>query len=134
MRHKLLAVALAVWAGWAAAGVAYAQTQDSAAAAAPANSPPPAPLVLPSANAPLKPADPKNTDQPVYSVKPPADSSSGMYLPGVVGGYAKSATGCVVVGCDDGPTVEGAPRGSDTPPPPPSNPGPKGGPAAGGTP
>jgi hypothetical protein len=128
MLQKLLAAALAVWVGWAAAGVALAQTQDGGAAAPPTKAPP---LVLPSADAPLKPAD-ANANQPVYSVKPPADSSSGTYLPGVVGGYAKSAAGCVVVGCDEGPKVDSAPPGSDTPPPPPANPGPKSGPAAGG--
>jgi len=61
-------------------------------------------------------------------VDPPPDSSSGLYLPAVVGGYAKSVAGCVVVGCDDGPQVGGAagptPSSSAKPPatPAPSDP------------
>ena len=49
-----------------------------------------------------------------------------VYLPAVVGGYAKSVAGCVVVGCDDGPQVGGAPgpSSSGSTEPPPANPGP----------
>jgi hypothetical protein len=133
MRQTRLA-AFAFVTGLALAGAASAQTQG---ATSPAPTPPataPAdPSALPSATplapAPLvKPSDP-NADQPVYSVNPPPDSSPGLYLPAVVGGYAKSAAGCVVAGCDDGPDPSGsaAPSTSgkdETPPPlPPANPG-----------
>ena len=44
-------------------------------------------------------------DQPTYAVDRPPEGSSGIYLPAVVLGYTRSAVGCVVVGCDDGPQV-----------------------------
>ncbi len=140
IRKTRLTAALAFGAGLAAAGVGFAQTQTGSAAppAAPAQSTlPSAPLPsapLPSGQAaspaaqldtaPIRPWDP-NTDQRIYSVDPPPDSSSGVYLPAAVLGYAKSAAGCVVIGCDDGPQAGGA-SGSSSPgsaQPPPANPG-----------
>jgi hypothetical protein len=139
IRKTRLAAAFAFGAGLTAASVGFAQTQ-AASAAPPAASapskPPSAPLpagTLPSTtappaqpdSAPIKPWD-QNTDQRVYSVDPPPDSSSGVYLPAAVLGYAKSAAGCVVIGCDDGPQAGGA-AGSSSPasaqPLPPANPG-----------
>ena len=133
-----LVAAFAFGAGLAAAGVALAQTQTgSAATPAPSAQPgapppaqstlPPAQPALPSAQSetsPLRPWDP-NADQRTYSVDPPPDSSSGVYLPAAVLGYAKSAAGCVVIGCDDGPQAGGASASSssESAEPPPANPG-----------
>ena len=126
-----LVAAFAFGAGLAAAGVALAQTQTgSAATPAPSaqpGAPPPAQSTLPPAQSetsPLRPWDP-NADQRTYSVDPPPDSSSGVYLPAAVLGYAKSAAGCVVIGCDDGPQAGGASASSssESAEPPPANPG-----------
>jgi hypothetical protein len=57
----------------------------------------PAPLVI----TPLG----HRADQPTYSVGRPPEGSSGIYLPAAVLGYTRSAVGCVVIGCDDGPEV-----------------------------
>jgi hypothetical protein len=130
-RTTRLLAAFAFGAGLTAAGVALAQTQASgtlppAPAAQPA--PPPdlstPPSLSPEAS-PTKPWDP-DAIQPTYSVNPPPDGSSGIYLPAVVLGYAKSAAGCVVVGCEDGPQVGGAAGPSPSSPaePPPANPEP----------
>ena len=125
-RTTRLLAAFAFGAGLTAAGVALAQTQTSgtlppAPAAQPA--PPPdlstPPSLSPEAS-PTKPWDP-DAIQPTYSVNPPPDGSSGIYLPAVVLGYAKSAAGCVVIGCNDGPQVGRAagspPSGSAQPAP-----------------
>jgi hypothetical protein len=133
-----LAAAFAFGAALTAAGVALAQTQTGSTAP-PAASAQPAPPPAHSAPTPtqssppwaqsetptIKPSDP-NTSQPTYSVDPPPDGSSGVYLPAAILGYAKSAAGCVVIGCDDGPQVGGAPGPSSSGPaePPPANPGP----------
>ena len=151
IRKTRLAAAFALVAGLTAADAALAQTQTGNPAAAPASSPPaqsappssasPSSALpagtLPSAQPPppaTKPWDP-NSDQRVYSVDPPPGGSSGIYLPAAVLGYAKSAAGCVVIGCDDGPSVGGAPGPASSAPsssapassapavPPPSNPG-----------
>jgi hypothetical protein len=120
-KARLTAV-LAFGAALAAAGAAPAQTQT-------AGTPPPAQPTLSSVLSeppPIKPADP-NTSQPTYSVNPPPESPSGVYLPAAVLGYAKSAAGCVVVGCDDGPQTGGAPAPatpSAPPEPPPAGLGP----------
>ena len=135
IRKTRLAAALAFAAGLTAAGVAAAQTQ-TASAAPPAASAQPAPMPAQSAlpwvhyePPTIKPLDRDIVSQPTYSVDPPPDSPSGIYLPAVVLGYAKSATGCVVIGCDDGPQVGGAaspPSSASAEPPPPVNPGPSG--------
>ena len=52
----------------------------------------------------INPPSPR-ADQPTYTVDRPPEGSSGIYLPAVVLGYTRSAVGCVVVGCDDGPQV-----------------------------
>ena len=121
-----LAATIAFAAGLATAGAAVAQTQaanTTQAAASAQSAPPPAqPTVrwVEPEPSPIKPWDP-NTTQPTYSVDPPPGGSSGIYLPAVVLGYAKSAAGCVVIGCNDGPQVGGAagppPSGSAQPAP-----------------
>ena len=120
---KRLAAAFALGAGLAA-GAALAQTQNDGAAPADASvqpSPTPAqPTILPTDS-----RDPDAT-QPVYSVSPPPDSAPDRDLPTVVGGYARSVAGCVVLGCDDDPQLGDppgplAPRPGETPPPPPVN-------------
>jgi hypothetical protein len=131
-----LAASLAFGAGLTAADVALAQTgsadpaagsaQPAAAQPAPAQSTP-APQATPpwaqSGPPAIKPADPKRT-QPTYSVNPPPDGSSGVYLPAAVLGYGKSVAGCVVVGCEDGPKVNGASGSSSAATAaPPANPG-----------
>ena len=114
IRKTRLAAAFAFGAGLTAAGMALAQTQGGGApppAASAQSAQPPAQSTLPSVQPEtpaIKPWDP-NTDQRTYSVDPPPDGSSGVYLPAAVLGYAKSAAGCVVVGCDDGPTASGSP-------------------------
>jgi hypothetical protein len=133
IRKTRLVAALAFGAGLTAAGVALAQTQTGSAAAPAASAqpaPPPAQSTLPwvpSETLTIKPSD-RDTSQPTYSVNPPPDSSSGVYLPGAILGYARSAAGCVVIGCDDGPQVGAAsgPSSSESAEPPPANPGPSG--------
>jgi hypothetical protein len=139
-RKTRLAAALAFGAGLTAAGMALAQTQTESAAP-PAAAAQPAPPADPStpwaqsgsltvkpwrmdAGQPTYSVD--RTSQPTYSVDPPPEGESGIYLPAVVLGYAKSAAGCVVVGCEDGPQVGGAsePPSSAPAAPPPANPGP----------
>lgn len=138
IRKTRLAAAFAFAAGLTAAGVALAQTQAGSAAppaAAAQPAPPPAPSTLQrlqSETPPIKPADP-NTNQPTYAVDPPPQGASGVYLPAAVLGYAKSAAGCVVVGCNDGPQAVGSAGPSSSAPssagtsapatPPPANPG-----------
>jgi hypothetical protein len=127
-----LAAAFAVLAGLTAAGVVAAQTQpQSTSAAPPAASAQPAPAPAEAAppwdqpaSVTVKPWD-QDTSQKTYSVDPPPDGSSGLYLPAVVLGYAKSTAGCVVLGCEDGPQVGGdaAPPASAPAAPPPANPG-----------
>jgi hypothetical protein len=56
----------------------------------------PVPLVI-------TPPAPK-ADQQTYSIGRP-EGSSGIYLPAAVLGYTRSAAGCVVNGCADGPQV-----------------------------
>jgi hypothetical protein len=131
IRKMRLATAVAFGAGLMAAGAALAQTQAGSAtppAASAQPAPPPTPSALQrvqSETPAIKPADP-NTNQPTYAVDPPPQGASGVYLPAAVLGYAKSAAGCVVVGCDDGPQASGSaapssPAASATPPP--ANPG-----------
>jgi len=131
IRTKRLAAAVAFGAGLAVAGVALAQNQTGSPAplAAPAQpAPPPAQSTLSpiqSETPTIKPSDP-NFSQPTYSVNPPPDGSSGVYLPEAILGYAKSAAGCAVIGCDEGPHVDGAsgPPSSGSAGPLPANPGP----------
>ena len=130
IRTTRLAAAFAFGAGLTAAGVALAQTQSGspappAASAQPA--PPPAPSTLQrlqSETPAIKPSDP-GANQPTYAVDPPPQGTSGVYLPAAVLGYAKSAAGCVVVGCNDGPQAGGSagPSPSASAAPPPANPG-----------
>jgi hypothetical protein len=133
IRWTHVAAAFALGAGLTAAGAAPAQTQSGNAAPAAATAQPVPPSAQ-STQLPIKPSDPEaikpwdpNANQPVYAVPPPPDGSSGIYLPAVVGGYAKSVAGCVLVGCNDGPQVSGAPAPSRPDEPPPQtrvNPGP----------
>jgi hypothetical protein len=139
-RTTRLAAALAFGAGLTAAGLALAQTQPESAAPPSAAPPPPAepwaqsdtPAVQPGRLDLPQPAySVERTSQPTYSVDPPPEGASGIYLPAVVLGYAKSAAGCVVVGCEDGPQAGGAPDASPSGPsrsgsaePPPAGPGP----------
>jgi hypothetical protein len=120
-RQTRLAATLALVAALGVAGAAAAQTQGGTAttpAASDKSALPSAQPAHPAPNHPIKPGPP-DTNQPVYSVPAPPDSSPGLYLPAVVGGYAKSAAGCVVAGCDDGPSVTppASTSGSDQPPP-----------------
>ena len=128
-RQTRLAAALALAAGLTASGMAAAQAQTGSA-------PPPAAAAQPAPPAQSTPpraqSDPpaiQRTDpvagQPTYSADPPPDSTSGIYLPSVILGYARSATACVVVGCDDGPRVGGyEPTNSGANEPLPVTPGP----------
>ncbi len=139
IRQISLVAAFAFGAGLTAAGAALAQTQTQTqaqtqtAAPPPASAqpaPPPAPSTLQrlqSETPAIKPSDP-NTNQPTYAVDRPPQGKSGVYLPAAVLGYAKSAAGCVVVGCNDGPQASGAAEPSTPTPatPPPANPGPTG--------
>ena len=122
-RKTRLVAAFAVGAGLTAAGVAVAQAQTGSAAPRAASAqpaPPPAQSTPPT----IQPLDP-NAGQPSYSQDPPPDSSSGIYLPAVILGYARSAAGCVVIGCDDGPRVGGSePSSSGSAEPLPVTPGP----------
>jgi hypothetical protein len=104
IRFTRLTAAFAFAAGLTAAGMALAQTQPEAARPA------------------IKPADP-GASQPTYAVDPPPEGASGVYLPAAVLGYAKSAAGCVVVGCNDGPQGSGAPASAAPATPPAANPG-----------
>jgi len=130
IRILRLAAGLALGAGLTAAGVALAQTETGSATpqAAPAPpAPPPVQSTPPWAKSetpPIKPADP-NASQPTYSVDHPPEGPSGIYLPAAVLGYAKSAAGCVVVGCKDGPQVSGSSESSSpaSAKPPPASPG-----------
>ena len=125
-----LAAAFAVLAGLTAAGVAAAQTQpQTTSAAPPAASAQPVPA---QSTPPWDQPDSvtvrhwdQDTSQKTYSVDAPPDGSSGLYLPAVVLGYAKSTAGCVVLGCEDGPQVGGdsAPSSAPPPAPPPVGPG-----------
>ena len=135
IRWTHLGAALALGAGLTVAGAAVAQAQSGSAAPAAAASAQPAPALAQSTTLPSKPSDPEaskpwdpNANQKVYAVPSPPDGSSGIYLPAVVGGYAKSVAGCVLVGCNDGPQVGGAPASSSSTPdaaaPPQVNPGP----------
>ena len=131
IRQTRLVAAFAFGAALTAAGAALAQTQTESAAPPAASAqpaPPPAPSTLQrlqSETPAIKPSDP-NTNQPTYAVDPPPQGSSGVYLPAAVLGYAKSAAGCVVIGCDDGPQGGGSagPSSSGSADPPPANPGP----------
>lgn len=139
-RKMRLAAAFAFGAGLAAAGMAPAQTRTEnapplAASAQPAPPPDQSTPWAQSGTLTIKPwgldADQPSysvdrTSQPTYSVDPPPEGASGIYLPAVVLGYAKSAAGCVVVGCEDGPQVGGAeaPSPAASAQPPPANPGP----------
>ncbi|MEJ0067220.1 MAG: hypothetical protein WDM85_18910 [Caulobacteraceae bacterium] len=125
--------AFAFVAGLMAASVALAQTQTAAQPAPPAQPPPPS-AALPSGTLPpaqpdastLKPGYTEDNRQPTYGVDPPPDTPSGVYLPAAVLGYAKSAAGCVTIGCDDGPHAGGAagPASAGSPAPQPSAPAP----------
>jgi hypothetical protein len=124
-RKTRLVAAFAFGAGLTAAGVAAAQTQTGstappAASAQPAPPPPPAPSETPTTQRLDAIAG-----QPSYSANPPPEGSSGIYLPAVILGYARSATACVVIGCDDGPRVSGyEPSSSGAAEPLPVTPGP----------
>ena len=131
IRKIRLVATLVLGAGLTAASVALAQTQtETGGAAAPSASAPPAPPPTQSTSMwvpetpHFKPWDP-DASQPTYSVTPPP-GSSGIYLPAAVLGYAKSVAGCVVIGCDNGPQVDGSSRSSSpgSAEPPPGNPGP----------
>ena len=126
IRKTHLAAALVFGAALAGSGMALAQTHAASAApaTAPATSTPATPQSppssLPSATPPVSSSD-QRFSEPAYGVDPPPDTPSGVYLPGAVLGYAKSAAGCVVVGCTDGPQASGA-AGPATPGPPPPAP------------
>jgi len=133
IRQISLMAAFAFGAALTASGAALAQSQTQTQSAAPPAppaqpAPPPAPSTLQrlqSETPTIKPSDP-NTNQPTYAVDRPPQGTSGVYLPAAVLGYAKSAAGCVVVGCEDGPQASGAAAPSTPAPatPPPANPGP----------
>jgi hypothetical protein len=129
-RKMPLVAAFAFGAGLTAAGVAAAQTQTGSTTP-PAASAQPAPSPAQSTPPPVKSETPtvQHFDpvagQPTYSADPPPDSSPGIYLPSVILGYARSATTCVVIGCDDGPRVGGyEPSSSGAGEPLPVTPGP----------
>jgi hypothetical protein len=127
------AAAVAFGLALSAAGAALAQT-GGAAPTAPQTPPPsttpssktaPATALpagtLPSAQpdaSTLKPGYTEDNRQPTYGVDPRPNTPSGVYLPAAVLGYAKSAAGCVTVGCDDGPHAGGAAGPATSPPPP----------------
>ena len=123
IRRKRLAAAFALGAGLAVAGAGLAQTQNGDAAPAAASVQPAPPAQ--STTLPTEPRDP-DANQPVYSVSPPPDSSPDRDIPSVVGGYARSVAGCVVLGCNDEPQLGDppgplAPRPDERPVPPPVN-------------
>ena len=122
--------ALALAAGFMATGVALAQTRtgnpappvaSARSAPSPAQSTPP---WVQYEQPTIKPLD-RDISQPTYSVDQPPSGPSGIYLPAVILGYAKSATGCVVIGCEDGPQVGGSsgPPSAGSTEPQPANPG-----------
>ncbi len=113
MIRKTCLAAFALAAGLTAAGAALAQTQTGSAAPPATSAQPAPPPWVQSAPPAIKPADP-NTNQPTYSVDRPPDTPSGVYLPAAVLGYAKSAAGCVTIGCEDGPHAGGAPGPSSS--------------------
>jgi hypothetical protein len=126
-RTTRLAAAFAFGAGLTAAGLALAQAQPESAAPPPAAAQPPAEPWAPSETPVIRPwrldmSEPAysvdRTAQPTYSVDPPPQGASGIYLPAVVLGYAKSAAGCIVVGCEEGPQGGSAPDASSVGPPP----------------
>ena len=122
-RKTRLVAAFVVGIGLTAAGVAVAQTQTGNAAP-PAASAQPAPPPAQSTPPTIQPLDP-NAGRPTYSLDPPPPSSSGIYLPAVILGYARSTAGCVMIGCDDGPRVGGSePSSSGADQPLPVTPGP----------
>jgi hypothetical protein len=144
IRKSRLVGAIAFGAGLTAAGLAQAQAQTGSAgpavaAAQPAPPAQPSPMaqVSPPAQATtpwaqpgaltIKPWNP-DSNRPTYSVDAPPDGPSGIYLPAAVLGYAKSAAGCVVIGCEDGPQAGGDTASASSAPaaPPPINPGPSG--------
>jgi hypothetical protein len=113
IRGTRLAAAFALCAGLAVAGSAPAQTQSGSA-----------PAAAPEQSTTDSPSD-SNAGQHVYSVPPP-DSSSDRDIPSVVGGYARSVAGCVVLGCDNEPQLGDppgplAPKPDELPTPPPVN-------------
>jgi hypothetical protein len=120
IRTTRLAAAFAFGVGFASAGVALAQSQTTSAAPPPITAQPaPSAESAPQWDPPGAIKLPhRDVDPPTYSVDPPPGGASGVYLPAAVLGYAKSAAGCVVVGCDDGPKAEGAPATSPSAPPP----------------
>jgi hypothetical protein len=118
IRRTRLSAAFAFGAGLTLAGAVLAQTQGGSAAPAAASADPAQSVPLPTQSWD------SNANQPVYSVRPPPDSSPDVDLPTAVGGYAKSVAGCVLIGCDDGPQPGGAPLSSspdDPLPQPPVN-------------
>ncbi len=129
-RTTRLAAAFAFGAGLTTAGLALAQTQPESAAPPAAAAEPAPPAAQPWAPSDTSAIPPGRLDlsrptysidrtaQPTYSVDAPPGGASGIYLPAVVLGYAKSAAGCVVIGCEDGPQVGGAPATSSSGPPP----------------
>jgi hypothetical protein len=123
--HLALAIAAALTASGAALAQSQTTTSPPAAAAQPAPPPQPPPPWVQSDPAAIKPAD-RDANQPTYAVDPPPEGTSGVYLPSAVLGYAKSAAGCVVVGCADGPQGSGAagPATSGPPPAVPATPAP----------
>jgi hypothetical protein len=126
-RKSRLVAAFVFGAGLTAAGMAVAQTHtgNTAPAAASASrdtSAQPAPP--PAQSAPATQALDPNAYRPTYSPDPPPDSTPGIYLPSVILGYARSATACVVVGCEDGPRVRGEEPSSGAGEPLPVTPGP----------
>jgi hypothetical protein len=138
MTQKTRAAAFAFGAALSAAAAALAQVPPASATPPPASAQP-APGQN-SATPPwdrtkqippptISPTDPAGS-QPTYSVNPPPDGPSGVYLPAAVLGYAKSTAGCVVVGCNDGPEVTPATgpstSGPDAATPPSSRPTNKG--------
>jgi hypothetical protein len=133
IRRTRLSAAIVFGAALTAAGVALAQAQ-TASTAPPAASGQPTPPAAQTAPPTAQPDSPATNaaywdsgQQPTYSVNPPP-GSSGVYLPAAILGYAKSAAGCVVVGCNDGPQAGGAAPSSpeSAEPPPPADPGPAG--------
>ena len=119
-----LAAALALVAGLAAASAAPAQVQPPSATPPPASARPapataaPSPPWDRSKQIPAPTISPTDAagNQPTYSVNPPPDGTSGVYLPAAVLGYAKSTAGCVVIGCNDGPEVTPVPASSTSGP------------------
>jgi hypothetical protein len=129
IRQTCLAAAIALGAALTLGGVALAQAQTGGAA--------PPPATVQPAPPPAHPAPPwaqpdtftirfpdRIASQPIYAVDPPPEGAAGVYLPAAVLGYGKAAAGCIVIGCEDGPQVGGAPAPSPSgaAKPPPANP------------